>query len=111
MTRRLAGRNPRDLRVALALPGRALGGGPGPRGRARGAPEPGRAARPRGNPGQGARGRRRGARRDLGVPRRSPGGRGGGKLVFSPNSVQGNLVQSLAEPLPSLEPQSPRGAP
>lgn len=44
VTRRPPGRNLRDLRVAVAQPGRAQGGGPGPRGRARGEPELSRAA-------------------------------------------------------------------
>lgn len=110
VTRRPAGRNPRDLRVALALPGRALGGGPGPRGRARGAPEPGRAARPRGNPGQGPAGGGARRRRTVGSPDGAPEA-GGWGLVFSPKSVKGNCVPSLPRPLPSLEPQSPRGLP
>ncbi|KAK2113058.1 hypothetical protein P7K49_007324, partial [Saguinus oedipus] len=57
VTRRPAGRNLRDLRVAVAvaaaLLGRALGGGPGPRGRARGEPDPGWGGLPRGNRSRG----------------------------------------------------------
>lgn len=109
VTRRPAGRNLRDLRVAAALRGRAQGGGPGPRGRARGEPEPGRVAA--WEPGLGTRGRRwwrgaRGSRRDGRVPRRNP------RVDLCPpkTAQQGKCVQSPAMTLPSLEPHSRRGS-
>lgn len=74
VTRRLPGRNLRDLRVAVAQPGGAQGGGPGPWGRARGEPEPGQAAAWESRAGDAWWWRGAGwTRRDGGVPRRSLG--------------------------------------
>lgn len=94
MTRPTAGRNLRDLRVAEALPGRALGGGPGPRGRARGEPEPGG---PGGRVGTGAGGARAGARSPVDAAGwRGPPTKPRGGLVLAPNCPARKMC---AEPL------------
>lgn len=81
VTRWLPGRNLRDLRVAVAQPGRAQGGGLGPRGRARGESEP--AGRPRGNPAKDARAAVVAQNRMDAAGRRSPATKPRGGLLYS----------------------------
>lgn len=109
VTRRPAGRNPPGSPRGAGAAGPRVGRRAGAAGPRQGALGAGRAARPR-EPGAGPAGGGARRRRTMGSstePRRP----GGGDWCSPPKSVKGNCVPSPLLPLPSLEPQSPRGPP